>query len=84
MPENPDSQPVRPPLPQAVERRRFRFHFIWIVPLLAAGLAGWLVYQNVSHWGTTITLRFADGRGVQAGQTLVRYRGVRVGDVQSV
>ncbi|HTI71033.1 MAG TPA: MlaD family protein [Candidatus Limnocylindria bacterium] len=71
-------------LPQAQVARPKRFNWIWIVPLLAAGIAGWLVYQNLAHAGSKILLRFVDGKGLQAGQTLIRYRGVRVGDVQSV
>jgi paraquat-inducible protein B len=61
-----------------------RISVIWIVPIVAAVVAGWLVYDRVRNVGPTITIVFADGQGLQAGQTAVRYRGVKVGDVRSV
>ncbi len=71
-------------LPEAKISRRARFNWIWIVPLVAGAIGGWLVYQNLKKSGPTITIRFDDGKGIQASQTLIRYRGARVGEVASV
>ena len=70
-------------LPEAKVSRRNRFNWIWIVPIVAGVIGVWLVYQNVKKTGPTITVRFEDGKGIEPGQTVVRYRGVRVGDVRS-
>jgi paraquat-inducible protein B len=73
------------PLPAArVTRRRWRVAIIWVVPLVAAIVAGYLVYTRLSEFGATITIRFRDGSGVKAGQTELRYRGVPVGEVTAV
>lgn len=56
---------------------------VWLVPLAAAAVAGWLVYKNVIQ-APAVTIVFSDGKGLQAGQTAIRYRGVRVGDVRAV
>jgi paraquat-inducible protein B len=71
-----------PPLPQAtVRKRRWKLPFVWIVPLVAAIVAGSLVYQRMQERGPTITIKFRDASGVKSEQTEIRYRGVPVGQV---
>ncbi|HZP39285.1 MAG TPA: MlaD family protein [Methylomirabilota bacterium] len=73
------------PLPAAtVRRRRWRLPFVWIVPLIAALIAGTLVYNRLQEFGPTITISFRDASGVQRDQTEIRYRGVPVGQVTTV
>ena len=71
-------------LPQAKIKKQARISAVWIVPLIAAIAAGWLVYKNVRATGPLITIQFSDGSGLQANQTVVKYRGVRIGEVRSV
>ena len=53
-------------LPQAKITGRTRISIIWIVPLIAAIAAGWLVFKNVRASGPVITIQFNDGDGLQA------------------
>ena len=71
-------------LPQAKITGRTRISIIWIVPLIAAIAAGWLVFKNVRASGPVITIQFNDGDGLQANQTVLKYHGVSIGEVQSV
>jgi paraquat-inducible protein B len=71
-------------LPRAKIKKQARISVIWIVPLIAAIAAGWLVYKNVHESGPVITIQFSDGSGLQANQTVLKYRGVRIGEVRSV
>jgi paraquat-inducible protein B len=71
-------------LPKAKLTERKGISVTWVVPLIAAAVAGWLVYKNVIQGGPTITILFTDGKGLQASQTVIRYRGVRVGDVRAL
>jgi paraquat-inducible protein B len=71
-------------LPRAKIKKQSWFSLIWIVPLIAAIVASWLVYKNVRQAGPVVTIQFDDGSGLRANQTVVKYRGVRVGDVRSV
>ena len=71
-------------LPVAEVRRRRLFRVAWVVPLIAALVAGWLVYQRVREAGPEITITFNSGDGLRAGQTPVKYRGVAVGEVSRV
>jgi paraquat-inducible protein B len=54
------------------------------VPLIAAIVAGTLVYNRLQEFGPTITIKFRNGSGVKADQTEIRYRGVPVGQVTTV
>ena len=72
-------------LPRAkVRRHRWTFPVMWIVPVVAALVAGYLVYDQVRDWGPTITIRFKDGSGLKAGRTPILYNGVRIGEVKAV
>ncbi|HKU71974.1 MAG TPA: MlaD family protein [Burkholderiales bacterium] len=72
-------------LPRAVtDRPRWRSLLVWIVPLVAAIVAGYLVFDRVRQYGPEITVHFKDGGGVRVGQTPVRYRGVPIGEVTKV
>jgi len=61
-----------------------RFPFIWIVPLVALLVAGWLLHREYSARGRQIEVVFADGAGLLAGKTPVLHKGVTVGVVRAV
>ena len=71
-------------LPRARVRKRSRFAAIWIIPVIAAIAAGWLVYANLHESGPLITIVFSNGTGLQPNQTVLNYHGVRAGEVRSV
>jgi paraquat-inducible protein B len=72
-------------LPRAkVKRQRWSFPVMWAVPVVAALVAVYLVYDQVREFGPTITIRFKDGSGLKAGRTPIQYSGVRIGEVKSV
>ncbi len=72
-------------LPRAkVKRHRWSFPVMWAVPVVAALVAVYLVYDQVREFGPTITIRFKDGSGLKAGRTPIQYSGVRIGEVKSV
>ena len=77
-------QPETAGLPKARVKQPSKFSWIWLVPIIAAIVAGWLVFQNLKKIGPTITIEFRDGNGLVANQTIVRYKGVRIGNVRSV
>lgn len=68
-------------LPRAHVRRRRLFRLSWVIPLVAAIIAGWLIYEHLQRRGPEITVRFDDVTGLRVGQTPVKYRGVQVGEV---
>ena len=71
-------------LPQAVVETRRRISPIWLIPVAAAVVAGFLFWQSFMQQGATIEIRFSDAEGIQAGKTTLRFRDVVVGVVQDV
>lgn len=61
-----------------------RIPLIWIVPGLAAAIAVWMLQREWRHHGREITIEFADGTGLEPGQTKLEYKGVIVGRVEDV
>jgi paraquat-inducible protein B len=61
-----------------------RFPLVWIVPVVALAIGGWLVLRELRQRGPEITIHFASGSGIEAGKTGLVYKGVSVGTVQQV
>jgi paraquat-inducible protein B len=76
--------PKAPP-PQATVRKRrlLQGSYVWLVPIIAAAVGGYLFYRTEIDVGPTIEIDFADGTNITTGSKVV-YRGVEVGTVQSV
>ncbi|UCD73840.1 MAG: MCE family protein [Phycisphaerales bacterium] len=77
------STPASNPLPTAILRPRRRISALWLLPVAALILAGFLAHRTLSLRGTVVIVRLADGHGLKAGDP-VRYRGINVGQVRQV
>lgn len=71
-------------LPAARVRRQSRLPLVWLVPLLAAALAGYLAWNTFSQRGSTIEISFETAEGLEPDKTRVKYRNVDVGTVRDV
>ena len=72
--------------PEAIVKTKkgFSFSMVWLVPVVAALIGGWLVYKALSEKGPTITITFATAEGLEAGKTKIKYKDVDVGQVESI
>lgn len=88
-PDSPDKQAQRTEIPQAVLRSPDQVSAgrlvtrLWWLTGVCGVLAIGLIVSSFRSQGTAITLRFEDGYGLKAGDTL-RYRGIDVGMVTGV
>jgi paraquat-inducible protein B len=57
--------------------------WLWILPIAAVVLVGWLVVRYAFLGGGEITVRFVEARGLDR-YSPVRYRGAKVGTVQKI
>lgn len=74
-----------PPVPIApVVRSRRRLSPVWIIPIVAAFLGLWLVWEHYASKGPLVEVRFETAEGVAAGKTAVQCRSVSVGTVETV
>ncbi|HQT80482.1 MAG TPA: MlaD family protein, partial [Rhodopila sp.] len=71
-------------IPEASVKPPNRFALIWLLPLAAAALAIYLGYETLASRGPMVTITFANGQGLSAGQTKVEHNAVSIGTVQRV
>jgi paraquat-inducible protein B len=70
--------------PEAIVKMKKQFSIVWVVPLVALLIGGWLAYKAISERGPTITITFKTAEGLEAGKTKVKYKNVDVGEVVSI
>ncbi len=70
--------------PTAQIKPKSRFSLIWLIPLLALLIAGWLVFKYYSERGSIITITFDSAAGIEAKKTPIRYKDVQVGKVKKI
>lgn len=68
----------------ATPRRRWAVSLVWIIPIVAALVGGWIVLHYILSQGPTITITFASAEGLEAGKTKVRYKNVDIGTVKNI
>jgi paraquat-inducible protein B len=78
--------PDSPDIPEAiaVPKRRWAFQWVWVLPVLAAIIGGWLAIRAIMSDGPNITIRFKTAEGLEANKTRVKYKDVDIGIVKSV
>ncbi len=82
--DNPTHNPSSEQMPTVQVRRQRWPSPVWLIPLAAALVGCWLLFQYWAQKGDVITVRFPSAEGIEAGNTLVRYKAVTVGKVKSV
>lgn len=65
----------------AKTRRTTNWSAIWVLPLIALLIGGWLAYRAYSQAGIEIQIFFPSGDGIQVNKTEVIYKGMSIGKV---
>ena len=73
-----------PVLARASTRRSRRVSVIWVIPLVAVAIGGWLAWDTLSKEGPTIRISFDSGEGLQAGQSQLKFKDIVFGTVKSL
>lgn len=78
--------PNAPPdeLPEAVAVSRSPISLVWLIPLLALLIGGWLAYRAYTERGPTIRIEFKTAAGLEAGKTKVKFKDVAIGKVTAI
>jgi len=73
-------------IPQAVARKAgIRWvQPVWIIPIVAALIAGWLAFQHFLDRGPTITIHFRTAEGLEPRKTRIKYKDVDIGIVKLI
>jgi len=74
-------EPALPDLPEAVAvpKSGRSLQLVWLIPLVAALVGGWLAVKAIMEKGPTITIAFATAEGLEAGKTKLKYKDVDMG-----
>ena len=73
-----------PTISHASVRRSRRVSAMWLIPLVAVAIGGWLAWDTLSKEGPTITLSFENAEGLQAGQSQLKFKEIVLGTVKSL
>lgn len=61
-----------------------RWNMVWVVPILAVLIGGWLLIKNLGSDGPEIRIRFETADGIIAGNTELKCRSVSIGKVTKI
>jgi paraquat-inducible protein B len=81
-PRLPDPDDVPAAVPAKSSPRLFQP--IWIVPLVALAIGGWIAFKQFLEQGPTITMQFKSAEGIEPGKTRIKHKAVDVGTVKAV
>jgi paraquat-inducible protein B len=78
----PDSSDI--PEAVAAQKSRRTVQLVWLIPLIAALVGGWLAVKSVLDRGPVITISFKTAEGLEAGKTKVKFKDVEIGLVSKI
>lgn len=64
--------------------KKTEISLIWLLPLIALLVSGWLIYKALSEQGSTITIDFPTAEGLEVGKTKIKYLDVEIGKVTAI
>lgn len=70
--------------PEALVQTKRSFSIVWVVPIIALLIGGWLTYKAMTEKGPEITISFETAEGLEAGKTKIKYKDVEVGKVTAI
>lgn len=71
-------------VPDAVIETRKGISIVWLIPLVAALIGGWLTYRAISERGPEVTITFKTAEGLESGKTKIKYKDLEMGLVESI
>lgn len=57
---------------------------IWLVPIIAFLVGGWMVYYQWQNQGPLITIELSSAEGIEPGKTKIKSRNVEIGEVKKI
>ncbi len=68
MTDSPDDTSTPGQIPDAVVAERRGFPLVWLIPIVAAVIGGWLAFTTIMEQGPEITITFETAEGLEAGK----------------
>jgi paraquat-inducible protein B len=70
--------------PTAEVRTKQGLSVVWLIPLIALVIGGWLAYKSFSERGPLISIRFKTAEGLEAEKTKIKFKDVIIGAVEDI
>jgi paraquat-inducible protein B len=70
--------------PQTALRRTVWPNLVWVIPILALLIVGYLGVKTVLNRGEVVTVTFSKAAGAKPGETQVLYQGIQAGRVLNI
>ncbi|MBI5579492.1 MAG: MCE family protein [Deltaproteobacteria bacterium] len=80
-PPDPDASELPEPVIRSGKRQ---VSIVWLVPVVAILIGGWLIYKAISEKGPEITITFNTAEGLEAGKTKIKCKDVEIGLVEEI
>jgi hypothetical protein len=71
-------------LPQADVQSKKQISIVWLIPIVAVLIGGWLAYKGLSEKGPLVLITFESAEGLETGKTQVKYKDVKIGQVENI
>lgn len=71
-------------LPKAKIEKSYLTWSLWLIPIIAAGVCVYFILHDLVFSGPTITIYFQNADGLQEKNSMIKYRGIQVGQIQSL
>lgn len=70
-----------PPQDEAKLRKR-HLSWVWLIPIASLAIGGWLLWSTLAKRGPLVDITFETAEGLEAGQSQVRFKDMRMGTVE--
>lgn len=57
---------------------------VWLIPLMTVVLGAWLLVHSLADKGPLVTITFRTAEGIEVEKTLIKYKSLNIGRVESV
>lgn len=71
-------------LPNAIPKTKRAISVIWLLPIIAAAIGGWLFYKSIVNAPIKVAIQFKSAEGIVADKTKVLYKGLPAGKVSAI
>ena len=66
---------------EALVKQKKSIYIVWIIPVVAMILAGWMIFKHYDNKGYEVLITFDNGNGMVVGKTPLIYNGIQIGKV---
>jgi paraquat-inducible protein B len=79
-----DSRDFDIPEAVAAPKRQWSPQLVWLIPIVAVLVGGWLAVTAILQRGPTATISFKTAESLEAGKTKIKYKDVDIGEVTGI